>query len=305
MFCKKYYFLLVLLLCSLPVCGQGNIFKTGVKKVVVRQRPAVSDKLGYAAVHDNPHRSVLQDLHGLDAVLKGRVRHSLLDWFGKNTEDFYFSLHDSYLPGFEEDWTLALEEYSTQHEGNNFFADMQPVLASLYPGARFTPQYAVSFSDVLEFSRLPSQKGVRLGKAFLNEWNDKNIPAHLPGFAVVRVEGKGNRPKDVLILDIAEEKVYSLFKSQGAAIAREYVYRKQRWARRNEEEALRLQRQGFVLDEKKHQISKDGVFWTDLNSQPNAACFWYVWKNGLKVKFKRGSWAGQVLQPQEDSSPAK
>lgn len=74
---------------------------------------------------------------------------------------------DSALPGFEMDWTVALEQYAQNHDGRNFFEDMMPVLQSIYPGARFTPQYAGSFADVLAFSRQPGHTGVRLGKLAL------------------------------------------------------------------------------------------------------------------------------------------
>lgn len=301
MFCKKYGCVIILLLCSLPLCAQIQKFKRGLNFLVV-DRPAVSDKLGHAILRDNAQRRALQSSPGLAPILQQRTRHSLLDWFNKNINR---ELQDSSLPGFEEDWTLALQQYSKLHWRQDFWGDMQAALSILYPGARFTPLHAVSFADVLAFSRQPYQKGVRLSKGFLAKWNEKNVPPHFAGFIVLRVEGKYSRPKDVLILDIKEEKIYSLFKSQGAAIAREFMQRKQAWARRNKEMSKRLQRQGFVIDEEKNLISKDGVSWTDLNTLPNAACFWYVWKNNLKVKFNRGSWSGQVLQVENTSLPVK
>lgn len=305
MFHIKYGFVFILFVCSLTVYGQGNLLKNGVKKMLPRQQAEVSKALGFAAVNDKTNRAILQDLHGLAEILKGRAQGCLLDWRMDNKEGVSYWLLDSALPGFEEDWTLALEQYAKKHEGSNFFEDMIPVLSSIYPGARFTPQYAGCLADVLAFSYLPPQKGLRLGKQFLAAWNDKNIPAHMPGFAVVRAEGKGNRPKDVLILDIAQGKAFSLFKSQGFAVAQEYESRKQSWARWHKTAAKRLKTQGFVINEGKHLISKDGVTWTDLNTLPNAACFWYVWKNGLKVKFNRGSWSGQVVQPANASLPVK
>lgn len=294
---KIYLFIFTLFVCAGPVFGQGSFIKKGVKIIFPKERPAVSGTLGYAAVHDKMQRDILRDLHGLDAVLKGRARSSLLNWYGSNTQDMPFLLNDTYLPGFEEDWTLALESYANSHSGNNFFEDMQLVLARMYPGGRFTPQYAVSFEDVLSFSRLPSQKGVKLGKEFLAAWQDKNIPAHLPGFAVVRVESNKSRPKDVLILDIEREKVYSLFKSQGRGVAQEFNSRQNAWAWWHKKAAQRLKQQGFVINEKKNLISKDGVFWTNLNDLPNALALLYAWKQGYKVKFKHGLWSGEAVNP--------
>lgn len=305
MFYKKNWFIFVLMVGSLPVYGQGNLLKNGVKTILPRQRAEVSHALGFAAVNNNTQRMVLQDLHGLDGILKGRARGSLLDNRLDNYEGKSFWLMDSALPGFETDWTRALEQYSQYHGGSNFFEDMMPVLRSIYPGARFTPQYAGSFADVLAFARQPGYTGVRPGKELLKAWKNAAPPEHMPGFAVVRVEGKGSRPKDVLILDIAEGKAYSLFKSQGLAVAQEYESRRQSWARWHKKAARRLKEQGFVINERKNLISKDGVIWTDLNTLPNASCFWYVWKNGLKVKFNRGSWSGQVLRVENTSLPVK
>ena len=297
--CKKYVYAVAALgMLISPVMGQSVLIKNGAKVAFSKPRPAVSGRLGYAAVNDISHRDALKDLHGLDQILKARVRRSLLNWYGRNEEGISYPMNDSYLPGFEEDWTVALEEYAEANGGRNFFADMQPVLARMYPGALFTPQYAVSFEDVLLFSRRPTQKGLPLGKQFVAAWQDKNIPGHLPGFAVVRVEGKRSRPKDVLILDISERKVYSLFKSQGIGVAQALKSRKEYWAFWHRKAAKRLERQGFLIDEKKNKITKDGVVWTNIDELPNPAVFWHAWHNGLKIQFNRG-WTGKVVGPEK------
>ena len=294
MFHKKNWFIFVLIVCTLPVYGQGNLLKNGIKTVLPRQRVEISPAMGFAAVDNKTQRAVLQDLHGLDGILKGRASGCLLDWRLDNYEGKSFWLMDSALPGFEMDWTVALEQYAQNHDGRNFFEDMMPVLQSIYPGARFTPQYAGSFADVLAFSRQPGHTGVRLGKALLKAWQNANLPEHMPGFAVVRVEGKGNRPKDVLILDIAQEKAFSLFKSQGFAVAQEYKSIRKSWARWHKKAARRLQEQGFVINERKNLISKDGVIWADLNTLPNKQALLYAWKNGFHVRFERSGWSGKA-----------
>lgn len=71
MFHKKNWFIFVLIVCTLPVYGQGNLLKNGIKTVLPRQRAEISPAMGFAAVDNKTQRAVLQDLHGLDGILKG------------------------------------------------------------------------------------------------------------------------------------------------------------------------------------------------------------------------------------------
>ena len=68
MFHKKNWFIFVLIVCTLPVYGQGNLLKNGIKTVLPRQRAEISPAMGFAAVDNKTQRAVLQDLHGLDGI---------------------------------------------------------------------------------------------------------------------------------------------------------------------------------------------------------------------------------------------
>lgn len=187
-------------------------------------------------------------------------------------------------PGFYSDFSAALNEYATSHPGVNPRAAFTRRLQELY-GAdnRFAGLSKQSFMDVKNLEAQAASLDYVSAEAAVNRAFGAGA-AKGPGFVLVAVQGRHRALRDILLLDLPNNRWISVYKSRGSVFAKQYPLLKKTWETANPELKDRLDRQGFVVQGDSY--SKDGVYWQ--NGVP--ADLREAWQNGWFVQFEHGSY---------------
>lgn len=298
--CKKCLCLMFCLaFCSAGLWAQSGVVQQGAKRLsakAARQAAALPKKVGKAALSNKANRNLLRREERLNQILDKKIKGARIKTNGHLAGKLYpntvqdWSKLATDIPGFVKSWPQALDAYEKAHNGANFFEDIQAQIKALYPQGRFAAAFVASFDEVLLLKRaVRVQSTSNLAQA-IEAGLDDLAYLHMPGYAAVMVDYGGKTLRDVLILDIQKERVISLNQSQGQALARLAFERRQAWRKAHPRLAARLDKQGFVLDEKHWLITKDGITWAEVPHGEIRRNLDYAWKQGWYAQFKHGSW---------------
>lgn len=296
---KKYISVFIcMLLCGGTVWAQANVAKQGAKRLsakAARQAGALN-KAGKAALSNPQHRALLRREERLEQILDKKVRSARIKTNGHLAGGLYpntaggWDQLETNIPGFVRNWANALEKYSNRHNGADFLQDIQTQILAMYPQARFSAAFMASFDEVLLLGRGVRMPSAPLPQAIEDGLGKLSVLPNMPGYAAVMVDMGGNKLRDVLILDLKQERVISLNQSQGRALARLAAKRRQAWRKEHPKLAVRLDKQGFALDAKNVLITKDGITWAPLPHGEIRRNLVYAWELGWYVQFKHGTW---------------
>ena len=294
---KSFFVLLFVMMFSGLLSAQGLAVSQGAKRLGAKaaRQAAALPKAGKAALSNPQHRQLLRRNERLEQVLDKKARSARMKTNGHLAGGLYpntaggWNKLETDIPGFVRSWPKALDNYAKQHNGADFFEDVQSQILAMYPKAKFSAAFVASFDEVLLLGRAVRMPSVSLPQAIENNL-DKLSALHMPGYAAVMVDMGAGQLRDILILDIKNERIISLNQSQGRALARLAAKRRQAWREEHPKLAARLDKQGFALDAKHVLITKDGITWAPLPHGEIRRNLVYAWEWGWYVQFKHGSW---------------
>lgn len=192
----------------------------------------------------------------------------------------------STLAGLESDFAAASKQYALQRGFQSFpIKDWADRATALFGNAGgYSGWFVFHFEEVAFLASSSRYAGEKSAEAALQDAL-KQAQTFKKGFLTLVVKGNDRRPKDVLIMDLSNDRWISFNQTKASAIAQQYQQALQKWQLSHPLDYVRLEKQGVLLRQlsnDKYILTRNGI--TDLLIVDYLHPINWAWRNGLYIK---------------------